>query len=135
MSVISPMVPISTADRPFGLPDEIAFDLPAPPSVNRMRKWDPSSERMVGKWKATADRFVIAQRGRQPRKIYGAFEVAITMSEAHTGMDLDNGVKALIDYMRRIDAIENDSQKFLRKLTVVWGAAPEGCRITVRQFS
>lgn len=135
MKITSPLPVIDTSRAPFALPIDIVLDLPAPPSVNRMRKWDAASQRMVNDWKKAADKFVLTQRRGQPRKIYGAFAVEITMSEAHTGIDLDNGVKALIDYMRRIDAIENDSQKFLRKLTVIWGTAPEGCRVTVRPFA
>lgn len=128
----SPMPRIDTADAPFAVPPVIVFDLPKPPSVNRTRKWDAKSERFVAAWKHNADKFVLAQRLQQPRKIYGAFELLIVMSEDHTRMDLDNGVKSLIDYLRRIDAIQNDSPQFLRKLTVEWGDAPEGCRVHVR---
>jgi hypothetical protein len=38
----------------------------------------------------------------------------------------------LIDYLRRIEVIQNDSPKYFRKLTVEWGTAPEGCRVTVK---
>jgi len=128
----SPMPKIDTTAAPFAAPPVIVFDLPVPPSVNRTRKWDPASGRLVSRWKTTADNFVIAQRRGQPRKIPGAFEILIVMSEKHTGIDLDNGIKAIIDYMREIDAIQNDAQAFLRKLTVEWGDAPEGCRVHVR---
>lgn len=133
MAIRSTIAPIDTSAAPFATPPVIVLDLPAPPSVNRTRKWDPASERMVNKWKDAADKFVLSQRGRQnPRKIYGAFELLIVMSEKHTGIDLDNGIKALIDYLRRIDTIQDDAQRFLRKLTVEWGDAPEGCRVHVR---
>lgn len=117
---------------PFAVPPVIVFNLPVPPSVNRTRKLDMASLVYVNRWKDAADRFVIAQRRLQPRKIYGAFELLITMSEAHTRIDLDNGIKALIDYLRRVDVIQNDSPEYLRRLTVEWGEAPEGCRVTVR---
>lgn len=132
MTITSPMQRIDTSDAPFAPPPVIVFDLPAPPSVNRTRRVDWKSLRLVSSWKNVANNFVIAQRRRQPRKIYGAFEILIVMSEKHTGIDLDNGIKSIIDYMREIDAIQNDAPQFLRKLTVEWGDAPEGCRVHVR---
>jgi Holliday junction resolvase RusA-like endonuclease len=54
------------------------------------------------------------------------------LSEHHTKIDLDNGLKALIDYLRRIELIEDDSHKHMRRLVVEWGIAPMGCRVTVR---
>lgn len=136
MTIPSPMPIINTADRPFGLPAEITLDLPAPPSVNRTRKIDFSSLRLVNAWKQSADALVMASRKPgELRRIEGQFELSVTMSDAHTRADLDNGLKSIIDYLRRIRVIEDDSPKFFRKLTVQWGAAPEGCRIIVRQFS
>lgn len=119
-------------DVPFAVPPVIVFDLPVPPSVNRTRRLDMTSLTRTNTWKRAADGFVLAQRRSQPRKIHGPFELLIVMSEAHTGIDLDNGVKALIDYLRRIDAIQEDAPKFLRKFTVEWGDAPEGCRVHIR---
>ncbi|HZP77548.1 MAG TPA: hypothetical protein VFB45_15495 [Pseudolabrys sp.] len=114
------------------MPPVIVFDLPAPPSVNRTRRVDWKSQKLVDKWKRGANGFVLLQRRGQPRKIYGPYELLIVMSEAHTGIDLDNGIKSLIDYLHRIDAIEGDDQPRLRKLTVEWGDAPQGCRVHIR---
>ena len=30
------------------------------------------------------------------------------------------------------DMMDNDDKRYLRKLTVEWGAAPEGCRLVLR---
>jgi Holliday junction resolvase RusA-like endonuclease len=132
VNVISPMPLIDTSDAPFAAPPVIVLDLPVPPSVNKTRKLRPAGVVILAKWKDAADKFVLAQRARQPRKISGGFELIVTFSEQHTGMDLDNGLKALIDYLRRIDAIQDDAQKYLRRLTVEWGDAPEGCRVHIR---
>lgn len=135
MPVISPMPALDTSDRPFGLPPEITLDLPVPPSVNRTRKIDLCSLRLVNEWKQAADKFVLTQRRGQPRKIFGGYELLITLSEDHTSIDLDNGIKSLIDYLRKIEIVEDDSPKFFRRLTVEWGQALEGCRVTVRPFA
>jgi hypothetical protein len=56
----------------------------------------------------------------------------VVLSEHHCKIDLDNGLKALIDYLRRIELIEDDSPKHMRRLVVEFGLAPMGCRVVVR---
>lgn len=126
----------SMADPPFAVPPDIVLDLPAPPSVNRTRKVDWKGKRQVAAFHNVADAYVLAAKGRSnsPLKLVTVprFELTITMSEHHTKIDLDNGLKALIDYLRRIGLIEDDSPKHMRRLVVEWGVAPFGCRVTVR---
>jgi Holliday junction resolvase RusA-like endonuclease len=128
--------PPSMADAPFHCPPDVVLDLPAPPSVNRTRKIDWKGKKQLTSWGNVADGFVLAAKGRkinplQLRKI-PRFELLITISEHHTKIDLDNGLKALIDYLRRIELIEDDGPKHMRRLTVEWGLAPFGARVTVR---
>lgn len=126
----------SMTDPPFAMPPEIVLDLPAPPSVNRTRKIDWKGKRQLTSWSNVADAYVLAAKGRaiSPLKLIRVprFELLVTMSEHHTKIDLDNGLKALIDYLRRIQLIEDDSPKHMRRLVVQWGLAPHGCRVTVR---
>lgn len=132
MDAISP----SMTDPPFAVPADIVLDLPAPPSVNRTRKLDFSSLRIVNAWKNVANAYVLAAKGRKisPLKLtkISRFELHIVLSEHHTKIDLDNGLKALIDYLRKIELIENDSPKHMRRLVVEWGHAPFGCRVRVK---
>lgn len=133
MTIKSPLRTVDTSDRPFGLPAEIVLELPAPPSVNRTRKIDFTSLVKVNEWKDAADKLVMAlRRPGDPRRIKGRFELLIVLNETRTGIDLDNGIKSILDYLHRIEVVEDDSPKFFRKLTVTWGDAPEGCRVTVR---
>lgn len=132
----SPMPRIDTSDRPFGLPAEIVLDLPMPPSVNRLRKIDWEHAGVGRKWRQTADKFVMAAKVRavdpvRLRKIE-RFELLVILSEQHTRQDLDNSLKCLIDYLRYIELIADDAQCNMRRLTVEWGYAPEGCRVIVR---
>jgi hypothetical protein len=48
---------------------------------------------------------------------------------------LDNPLKALVDVVRRWGFVTDDSPKYLRKLVVEWGEAPEGVRVTVREVT
>ena len=115
---------------------DITLDLPAPPSVNRTRKVDWSARRTVEAWKNVAHAYVLAAKTREhaPLKLtkIKRFELTISLSENHTRIDLDNGIKAVIDYCRQIELIEDDSHKHMRRLIVEWGLAPHGCRVIVR---
>ena len=107
----------------------ITLDLPVPPSVNRTRKVDWKAAVVFKSWIQQADTMVIASRLKLSKLF--CFSLHIVISEKHTRIDLDNGIKWLIDYLRRIEVIADDSPKHLRKLTVEWGEAPEGARVTV----
>lgn len=126
----------SMADPPFACPPDIVLDLPAPPSVNRTRRVDWKGRRQIEAFANVADAYVMAAKGRanSPLRIekIPRFELLITLSESHTRIDLDNGLKALIDYLRRIEVIEDDSPKHMRRLTIEWGRAPHGCRVTIK---
>ncbi|SRR5258708_1119766 len=107
----------------------VVLDLPVPPSINRTRKLDLRNLAKLNAWKSAADNLLLAQRYRV--QTAERFELHITLSEAHTKADMDNVLKNLIDYLRRIEAIRDDSPRHLRKLTIEWGSAPEGVRVIV----
>lgn len=96
----------------------ITLDLPVPPSVNRTRRVDWRGARELSGWKARAD---------------APFEVLVVLSD-RARLDGDNGLKALLDYLIRIEVIQDDGPKFMRRLVVEWGEAPEGVRVTVAPF-
>lgn len=108
------------------------LDLPVPPSANRFRRanWGKGGYALIKAWHAKADALLFAVKYRP---LYlERFELHITVSEQHTGMDLDNGLKALIDYLRRIEAIANDAPANMRRIVVEWGDAPEGVRVQIK---
>jgi len=126
----------SYADPPFAFPPDVVLDLPPPISVNHLRRMDWRSSKDRKGWTKNADAMVLAAKCRaiDPLKLsrISRFEAIITFSEHHTKIDLDNGIKWTVDYLRRIELIEDDGPKFMRRLTVQWGFAPMGCRVTVR---
>lgn len=123
----APMPRIDHATRPFGLPDDVVVDLPIPPSVNRTRRVDWAAKSRMDAWARQADMGVMVRR--QLQKVLGPVELRIVVSDRYRG-DLDNICKSAIDYLRRIEVIQNDSPKYLRKFTVEFGPC-EGCRVTV----
>lgn len=106
----------------------IMLDLPPPPSVNKMRRYDWRNRATHKAWHDLADKHMLCQK--RPEPIRGPYEVHIVMSPS-VKLDLDNGIKCLLDFLHRIELVQGDSQKYLRRLTVEWGEAPEGCRIMV----
>jgi Holliday junction resolvase RusA-like endonuclease len=126
----------SYSDPPFAVAPDIVLDLPVPPSVNRTRRVDWAAVRTMKAWSNVADAYVLAAKGRtiSPLKLIKIprFELIVALDEHQTRIDLDNGLKALIDYLRRIELIEDDSPKHMRRIVVEWGRAPYGCRVTVR---
>ena len=130
----------STIDRPFAPPLDIVLDLPVPPSVNRTRRVDWSQRAGHRQWQRTADIMVLGQKCREINPlildtIKGHFEATVVLSEKHTRIDLDNSLKCLLDYCKRIELIVDDGPKYLRALHVVWGLAPEGCRVILRRMA
>jgi Holliday junction resolvase RusA-like endonuclease len=123
----------STADPPFGAPPDITIDLPPPPSVNRTRKIDWRNNHVLRKWIEHADALVLSGPKVTGRRI-PRFELFVVVSERCRN-DLDNSLKTLIDYLRRIEIIEDDGPAHMRRVTIEWGLAPEGARITVRPIA
>lgn len=131
----------SIIDRPFAPPLDIELDLPAPPSVNRIWQRAKAGKRHVytapvyTAWKREADALIGAMaqlRGVKP--IFGAFEATVILSEKHTKIDLDNAVKPLLDYAKRINLITDDGPKFQRRTVLQWGYAPHGCKLILRPW-
>lgn len=125
-------------DRPFGCPLDTILDIPVPLSVNRTRKINKAALGDVERWLIKADaavmasgQFRIARQSRNPAK---PCEIKIILSET-CKLDPDNPIKNAIDYLRRLELIENDTGKHVRKITVEWGAAPKGCRIVISEVA
>lgn len=123
------------ADRPFGCPPDLVLDLPVPPSVNRTRKVNWPGMQLVKQWKAKADMLLIASgqyRAFKPFAIKGPYEITIILDRKLCKADPDNIPKHAIDYIRRRGLIENDSPKYAERTLIIWGEAPEGCRVILR---
>jgi Holliday junction resolvase RusA-like endonuclease len=109
------------------------FDLPLPPSVNTTRKVDWKNRNRLNRWINAADAALMASgQFKSAQKNIVRFELHVVLDDEACRLDLDNGVKTLVDYLVRVGILANDSKKHWRKLTLEWGAAPAGCRITVK---
>jgi Holliday junction resolvase RusA-like endonuclease len=112
-------------------PVTIALDLPSPPSVNRTRRAHGPGMARLHAWHQRADLLVMATRRLRGVKIVGPFEAHIIISN-NSRLDIDNAVKAVIDYAVRIELVPDD--RHLRRLVVERGDAAEGCRLILREL-
>lgn len=109
---------------------EYVFDLPRPPSVNDFTPRLGNASPAVVKWILHADRLVMALAPKPLPRLKGAFEIGVTWpSSCYTHVDIDNPQKALLDYLERIEMVEND--KYCCRITTEFGVAPEGCRVSL----
>jgi Holliday junction resolvase RusA-like endonuclease len=106
------------------------LDIPVPPSVNRSRMINRAALSIIDTWQKRCDVLLMANgQYRAATKFTGPFELEITLDEQQCAADLDNIIKAAVDYLRRVELIRNDSPQYFRRLLVQWGDAPEGCRL------
>lgn len=123
---------IARADRPAT--GGFILGLPRPPSVNEFRRTHGgrplgNKSRVVLEWVRDCDRMIMAMRPR-PCRVPGPFEIEIAWNASEfSRFDLDNPVKPLLDYLQRIELIEND--RLCRRLVVGWGSASLGCLVRV----
>jgi Holliday junction resolvase RusA-like endonuclease len=125
----------SMADAPFHCPPDIVLDLPMPISVNRIWRSHKAGKGHVSispeyqKWKKDADNLLMELgQLRGVKTIIGSFEVAVTVKRCRG--DLDNRLKGILDYLQSRTFIVDD--KFCERITMEWGDAPHGCRVTVK---
>jgi Holliday junction resolvase RusA-like endonuclease len=121
------------------------IDLPYPPSVNKLwRATSAISSKRVYlapsyvTWKAEADALLMATRGWTNRRVMGPFSINIDLCAPpkHPRGDLDNRIKAVLDFLQRVSLIHND--KDCQRLVAQWvpiERAPHGCRVTLRAFA
>jgi Holliday junction resolvase RusA-like endonuclease len=129
---------------PLASDQDYAFDLPYPPSVNRIWR---SSTKSAGKnvyiapsyvkWKQAAGALLMTQRGWMMRRVVGPFsiDIALCPPKGHPRGDLDNRIKAVLDFLQASTVISND--KHCQLICAYWalpGMAPEGCRATVKPW-
>lgn len=122
---------------PFALPPDIVLDLPPPISTNRLWRSSKTETSRINvrksgpyrAWLKRADAMLLEMgqlRGVKP--IAGRFIALLVVRKSN--LDLDNNTKCVLDYLQSRNFILDD--KLCQELTLRWGDAPTGCRVTVR---
>jgi len=132
-------------DRPFAPPLECVIDLPFPPSVNRIWKAQARQDgagRRAGvylsaeyrAWMKQANMAVLVNgtwRRRVPMP--AEFRATILLDRTRRAGDVDNRIKAVLDWAQRSEIIRNDN--LCDEVTARWvptHEAPHGCRLVLR---
>lgn len=125
----------SYADAPFHAPADIIIDLPTPISVNRIWRANKSGKNHVSKspeyksWIRSCDALALSTaQFRGLKTIVGKFEAHLVIKRVPG--DLDNRAKGVLDWLQSRSVIVDD--KYCERLTMEWGDAPHGCRVTLR---
>lgn len=117
---------------------ELTFDLPMPPSVNKIFANVPGVGRVKTEayknWITEAGWMLLAQRNigtRRHRLLVGPVEVSVTAYRpANKKRDLDNILKALLDLLTSTQTIKDDSQ--VVALSARWVEEGPPCTMKVK---
>lgn len=71
---------------------------------------------------------------QRPKSIAGPVNITIEVQEPKRRSDLDNRVKAPLDFLVKSGVIEADDQTIVRKINLAWSDEVEGCRITIESI-
>lgn len=98
--------------------------------MNKLRRIDWHGAKRAKNWRKVANGYLLMLKAR-PTKIQ-RFEILLVLDEATVRCDADNAIKMVVDYLRHVEIIEDDSPKHMRRVIIEWGHAPLGARVTVR---
>ena len=110
----------------------LVLDLPPPISVNRMRRIDWRNQKTYINWRIWAGRLYQESGGdRKHDAIVGPYAVVLTIDPKHSKADLDNTIKAAIDWAVGMKLVQGDGPQYLRELTVRWGETKYGGTLAI----
>lgn len=119
---------------------ECVMDLPFPPSVNRIWRQGKNGRNNVylsaeyRAWIRQANMAVVVNGTWRKRvKMPGLFRALIQLDTGQRAGDVDNRIKAVLDWAQRSELIVDD--KLCEEVTAKWvpsADAPRGCRLILR---
>lgn len=71
---------------------------------------------------------------QRPKSVTGPVNITMEFQEPKRRSDLDNRVKAPLDFLVKSGVIEADDQTIVRKLNLAWSDEVEGCRVTIESI-
>lgn len=110
----------------------LTLHLPPPVSVNKHRRIDWRNRSAYIAWREWAGKLFMEQGGlRFNPPIKGRYAAIVTIDPHHTKCDLDNTVKAAIDFLVTMGVVEGDGPMHMREITVKWGPTKHGTTVSV----
>lgn len=127
-------------DAPFYCPPDpivTVLEIPVPPSVNAI--WRAKGNGVYRSkpyldWIAQAGAAVLVDnKTRTRRTITGPFSAIIDMRRQRKGSDIDNRIKAVLDFCQLHQFVSDDSNCMWVRAGWSKDAGPRGCRVTLRE--
>lgn len=114
---------------------KFSADLPFPPSQNNLFSQRRDGRRFIAdhyaRWRKQADLALMIARRAAPLG-HGAAEVFIELrAPDRRKRDADNGQKAILDSLVRMNVIEDDSNKIVRRIETRWSEGEPGATVVV----
>ena len=107
------------------------INLPMPPSVNGLflnRIGGRSITKRYADWRKEAGIALINQR---PERVSGRVSITMAVQEPKRASDLDNRIKPVLDLLVEHRVIDNDDNRFVRCLQVLWDKSTDGVRVQI----
>jgi Holliday junction resolvase RusA-like endonuclease len=128
-----------------GGPRKYTLNLPFPVSTNRLYKKIKPMKHHKGflamsdayiRFQKTANAMFLAQKmvaGLQSPPRLRDFGITVVLDERLKGRrDCDNTLKSLLDWLQRVEIVENDIG--CSRIELKWGLAPTGCRVMIEEM-
>jgi Holliday junction resolvase RusA-like endonuclease len=115
--------------------DWLELRLPRPPSVNRFTAKLGNKSPIVKRWVRQADMALVlarAERRFPQAKLLCEFECEFEFERGTRPSDIDNRVKPLLDWLQRVQLIDND--RHCERLEVRWGPPDSGVLVRLRPW-
>ncbi len=124
-----------TQGTPYSQDRYLRLHLPYPPTTNHLFANKPGGGRFASKAYQTWIRAAEGELWTQPRKpVHGPVQIRIALAEPRetaVRQDLDNRLKALLDFLVRYELIDGDHHKVVRRIEAQWGGVEKGAIVEV----
>jgi Holliday junction resolvase RusA-like endonuclease len=125
---------VQELERDIAMFEPFAFELPWPPSVNRAYANTDSGRVKTAELREYvrhASGALFAQRV-PTRRIAHPCEITLTQHAPTTAGDVDNGVKVILDCLKKFGVLHDDNRKIVKRVIAEDGDREEGGRVEVR---
>lgn len=111
---------------------ELPFPLPISACFENVPKVGRRATQRYKEWINEALWMILSQK---PAKFVGEVSVSIGLvAPDKRARDADNTLKCIMDVLTKSQVIKDDSNKYVRKVTVQWVASGSPCTVLISEF-
>jgi crossover junction endodeoxyribonuclease RusA len=111
---------------------ELPFPLPVSACFENIPK---VGRRATGRYREWTNEALWMLKAQRPQKFTGEVSICIGLvAPDKRARDADNTLKCLLDVLVKAQVIRDDSNRYVRKVTVQWVAAGAPCTVLISEF-